>query len=185
MTKLVTAILLTSVIARAQPSAPVAAPPQVDDATGSYRLELAESELPSIALAISGVALGRTDRGERHAAAALLVAAGVTYAFGGAAVHLWHGHPGRAALSVGLRGVMPVLGAGIGLLGARNSEGLGAIGPVLLGTVIGAVVGNSIDIAALGGGDERPNRRTVTPVVAPTTTATGATAMTFGFAGAF
>jgi hypothetical protein len=45
----------------------------------------------------------------------VMVAGGVTYALGGPVVHVAHGNYGRAAISLGLRVLLPIVGANVGV----------------------------------------------------------------------
>jgi hypothetical protein len=67
----------------------------------------------------------------------------------GAAVHVAHGHNGRAVASLGLRVALPVLGLYLGAASAQGCTGedLCGLGPALIGGMIGMGIAEVTDLA--------------------------------------
>ena len=67
----------------------------------------------------------------------------------GAAVHAAHGHYGRSVASVGMRVALPVLGVYLGAASAQGCTGedLCALGPAIVGGLIGMGTAEVIDLA--------------------------------------
>lgn len=80
----------------------------------------------------------------------LLGASFATYVLGGPIVHASHGNWGRAALSLGARVGMPLLGisTGVALEDCRGGDFCG-FGGALIGGVVGIAAAVAIDSAAL------------------------------------
>jgi len=84
----------------------------VDPSVRDYHLQILATDVGAAGAFIGGNAL------ENKAGATgdvLMVAGGVTYALGGPVVHVAHRNYGRAAISLGLRVLLPIVGANIGV----------------------------------------------------------------------
>lgn len=98
----------------------------------------------------------------------ILLPAIATYLVGGPVVHLAHGHPGRAGLSLVLRAGAPVA---LGLLGAASERhtgrpGLSELGAGVLGALAGALGAMVVDWLVLSAGtDDAPAAAGTRPVM--------------------
>ncbi|HEY6908234.1 MAG TPA: hypothetical protein VI356_02625 [Myxococcales bacterium] len=89
-----------------------------------------------------------------------------TFVLGGPVIHLFHGHPGRAAASFGLRTLLPLAA---GYLGGTIAQGaactgedchvLNALGGASLGVLAGAVAASLVDGLMLTAPDPEPPPR--------------------------
>lgn len=121
----------------------------------------------AIALTVGGAGLDGNDAAQTPA---LGLALG-TYLAGGPVVHLLHGHPGKAALSLGLRVGVPVTAGAIAAAATQckpeldgEACGMGTVIATIGSAALGAVVASIIDGTAIAR-DPVPNAPSVSPVV--------------------
>jgi hypothetical protein len=126
----------------ASPEQSVAPPPPE-----TYTLHILAADAASVGLIAAGVAAvsrasSNEDLGE---GLATLGVGGLT--FGGPIVHAAHGHWGRSAVSLGLRVVLPILGASMGYSSATCGEDslLCGLGEMAIGFMVGEAMAIAID----------------------------------------
>lgn len=124
--------------AAAQPAVVPAAPPAPPSPGRSYLPELIAMDVASVGAIIAGGGLEGDD-------SPLSVAGWIGLVAGGPAIHAAHGGRGVAAHSLALHVVAPMgggaIGAVVGMAAANEDDGLAALGPVVLGIVIGELAG--------------------------------------------
>ncbi|HEX8108422.1 MAG TPA: hypothetical protein VF516_11875, partial [Kofleriaceae bacterium] len=119
---------------------PVPPAPQDPVVAPYYGLTLAAD---GVALVTAMAALGGGDSESRTRL--FQIAAG-TYVLGGPLLHVVHGRPGRAAISLAMRVGLPVVAAG---LLSSGHDGWDALVPFLLGAVGGTLTASIVDAAVL------------------------------------
>lgn len=155
---------MTPIAPLTQPAEPAPTPP-----TDGYRGTM---------IALDGAAI--TAVMLSHGNKTVVQLAVATYVVGGPVLHLWHDRPKRALASAALRVGLPLV---LGLAGARALSGgsdddEGPIVGAALGILAGGALAIGIDVAALAGPDDAP-QRSWQPAIS--TTRSGG--MTFGIAG--
>lgn len=82
-------------------------------------------------------------------------------------VHLQHDHPGRAAISLGMRLAFPIVGGLVGALGPNDCPREAVVcvpWPILTGLVVGILSASILDAAVLGSGAPAPPKKvSITP----------------------
>jgi hypothetical protein len=141
------------------PTAPAAEQPDAD----SYRLQTALCDAAALAMFAMGA------KSEDSAAATSIGLA--MYVAGGPVVHLIHHHNERAAASLALRVVLPLItgaiGGAIGKSGCDNGcDNDSDIAGAALGVISGAIAASVIDIGYLSRGEDAPATRPA-PIVPP------------------
>jgi hypothetical protein len=145
--------------ARAEEASPAPVPPTppAAEGPGSYRLQVAAAS----AATLGSLALGLSVEAKIDPLADVLMTAGFGgYFVAAPTVHLVHRNYGRAAASLGMRLVLPVVGGMVGASMATCHEGEWLCGLSELGTGMfaGGVVASALDVAFLAGGSGHPER---------------------------
>ena len=84
----------------------------VDPAVRNYHLQIAATDVVAAGAFFGGNAL---ESESNPTGDVLMAGGGLTYALGGPLVHVAHRNYGRAAISVGLRVLLPIVGANVGV----------------------------------------------------------------------
>jgi hypothetical protein len=133
---------LTGAAPRAARATEAVAPPAAEKE--SYSMHVVVADLASLGMVFSGFP-------------PLQSAAVASYVFASPVIHLVHGHPGRAAGSLGLRLLLP-FGAALGGAALENCRDSGdldfcGLGGALAGGLVGLVAASVIDATLLAGAD--------------------------------
>jgi len=116
----------------------------------SERLQILMGDVTAVGLFLSGAAFEGKDGQDTQLADGLRYAALGGYLLAGPVVHVQHGHPGRAIVSLFLRAALPVAGAYIGRSSATcTGDLLCGLGETAAGFVAGTAVASIIDVALL------------------------------------
>jgi hypothetical protein len=143
----------------------------------SYRLQILAADASAAALFLGGDGLESRGGAIGTAGDVLMATGGVTYLLGGPVIHAVHRNYGRAAISIGLRVVLPVVGANIGTAlsscdRTQTFANLCAVDDMAAGFLIGAAAAAAADtllvapagVAESGGEAARPRARGLSPV---------------------
>jgi len=162
----------------------------VEPSVRDYHLQILATDVGAAGAFLGGNAL------ENKAGATgdvLMVAGGVTYALGGPVVHLTHGNYGRAAISLGLRVLLPIVGANIGVAFSscdnhQTFANLCSVDGMAAGFLVGAATAAAADNLlvtpwTIAGGEAAPPKPTAL-TVSPRIVATQDRAI-FGLGGRF
>jgi hypothetical protein len=169
---------------------------RADEATErtGYRLQILASDGVAAAAFFGGNAV----ESDGAAGDVLMATGGVTYLLGGPVIHAVHHNYGRAAISLGLRVLLPIIGANIGVAASgcqdhQSFANLCYVDDMAAGFLIGAATAAAADILLVAPGahgagpevDEPGSRNPPAGLsLAPRMVATGDHAM-FGLGGRF
>jgi hypothetical protein len=143
---------------------PPTAPPPAETTTRWYGGQLLVVDAGLIAIMAAGAS---------HNSEPITLTAGIGWLVSGAVVHGLHHHSNRAAGSVAMRLVMPLVGGLIGSAGCQsNNDGFACVGAVAIGILLGAAAAEVIDIAIARDTVSVPPRRGL--AVVPTVVRDGA-----------
>jgi len=117
----------------------------------SERLQVLSADATAVGLFALGGAFEGKDGLDTPAADGFRYAALGGYLLGGPIVHITHGHPVRAGVSLLLRAALPLLGAGIGrsTVTTCSDELFCGLDETMAGLVAGTALASAIDVALL------------------------------------
>src|SRR5947208_12597579 len=109
----------------------------------SYRMQLVASDTVAAAAFLGGDALESRGGAAGTTGDVLMATGGAAFLLGGPVIHALHGNYGRGAISLGLRVLLPIIGANIGaaVSGCDKHEGLGdlcVVDDMTAGLLVGA-----------------------------------------------
>ena len=119
----------------------------VDPAVRNYHLQIAATDVVAAGAFFGGNAL---ESESNPTGDVLMAGGGLTYALGGPLVHVAHRNYGRAAISVGLRVLLPIVGANVGVAFSSCDRGkdfgsLCYLDDMAAGFLVGAAVAATAD----------------------------------------
>ncbi|HEY1549374.1 MAG TPA: hypothetical protein VGG28_16220 [Kofleriaceae bacterium] len=125
----------------------------------SYRLQTALCDVAALSL------FAMSARSDGDAGVAIGFA---TYVAAAPIVHMFHHHGERAAASVALRVVLPLIGGALGASAGKSQCDAGCdndsdIAGTAVGVIVGAIAASAIDIGYLSRGEDAP----ATPIAPP------------------
>jgi hypothetical protein len=129
------------------PAADVPVAPQQPE---TYTLHILAADAVSVGILVTSAAIDGASSDDTFANGLAFAGLG-GLALGGPIVHAVHGHWGRGAASLGLRVVLPLVGASIGAATAdcQKDEFLCGLSELALGYVIGEATAITLDAAVL------------------------------------
>jgi len=196
-TSALSCIFLSSLlVALAAPGGARAADAALPEAAArpGYRLQILAADASAAALFLGGDGLESLGGAVGTAGDVLMATGGLTYLLGGPVIHAVHRNYGRAAISIGLRVVLPIVGANIGTAlsscdRTQSFANLCYVDDMAAGFLIGAATAAAADILLVAPGaraesDDAPRPQAHGPSLTPRIVASQDRAL-FGLGGQF